>query len=94
MAREHLLLSSPSRRVLATRIATTTTTTMTTTTTTKVGETDVELANQISPGIISARAAKQPAARRQGRVQDGSVEGKRGEFNSNWWKKKIKSNGA
>lgn len=94
MAREHLLLPSPSRRVLATRIATTTTTTMTTTTTTKVGETDVELANQISPGIISARAAKQPAARRQGRVQDGSVEGKRGEFNSNWWKKKIKSNGA
>lgn len=67
MAREHFLLPSPSR-VLATRIATKMTTT---TTTTKVGETDVELANQISPGIISARAAKQPAARRQGRVQDG-----------------------
>lgn len=49
---------------------------------------DVKLANQISPGIISVRAAKHPAAKRE-TTTSHAYNGERSEFNSHSSRKKI-----
>jgi len=50
---------------------------------------DVKLANQISPGIISVRAAKHPAAKRE-TTTSHAYNSERSEFNSHSSRKKIK----